>query len=328
MFHNFQRILWRILPWCFIVVALSGCGSSLWQSSGLAVQDQEQAQAVLKAGWSMGQEQEPLSVQLWRLFSGTVPVNPYYQLESGFPVLQQSAYKKIELVAEEEAYYASAFVADSWKHRFEKVGDITVSQDVQLVLYHTHNAETYLPTDGVSKVSGKNGGVVQAAEVFQAALEQKYGVRTVHNKTLHDYPNWNRSYQNSLATAQALLKTNPKTKAIFDIHRDAGFTSKKPTTVTINGKSAARIMLVIGANHDNWKENLAFARQLETKCNELYPGLLRESIRIKETGRYNQQMNPHAVLLEIGSDLNTQEEANYSMECFAQVVYEVLQEQS
>ena len=302
MFHNFQRILWRILPWCFIVVALSGCGSSLWQSSGLAVQDQEQAQAVLKAGWSMGQEQEPLSVQLWRLFSGTVPVNPYCQLESGFPVLQQSAY--------------------------EKVGDITVSQDVQVVLYHTHNAETYLPTDGVSKVSGKNGGVVQAAEVFQAALEQKYGVRTVHNKTLHDYPNWNRSYQNSLATAQALLKTNPKTKAIFDIHRDAGFTSKKPTTVTINGKSAARIMLVIGANHDNWKENLAFARQLETKCNELYPGLLRESIRIKETGRYNQQMNPHAVLLEIGSDLNTQEEANYSMECFAQVVYEVLQEQS
>lgn len=115
-------------------------------TSGLAVQDQEQAQAVLKAGWSMGQEQEPLSVQLWRLFSGTVPVNPYYQLESGFPVLQQSAYKKIELVAEEEAYYASAFVADSWKHRFEKVGDITVSQDVQVVLYHTHNAETYLPT--------------------------------------------------------------------------------------------------------------------------------------------------------------------------------------
>lgn len=52
--------------------------------------------------------------------------------------------------------------------------------------------------------------------------------------------------------------------------------------------------------------------------------MLRESIRIKETGRYNQQMNPHAVLLEIGSDLNTQEEADYSMECFAQVVYEVL----
>ena len=63
---------------------------------------------------------------------------------------------------------------------------------------------------------------------------------------------------------------------MFDIHRDAGFTSKKPTTTMINGKSAARIMLVIGGNHENWQENLAFARQLETKCNELYPGLLRD----------------------------------------------------
>ena len=86
-------------------------------------------------------------------------------------------------------------------------------------------------------------------------------------------------------------------------------------------------MLVVGANQPNWKENLAFARQLEAKCNELYPELLRNNIHLKETGRYNQQVHPHAVLLEIGSDLNTQEEANYAMECFAQVVYEVLQSQ-
>ncbi|MGM9526431.1 MAG: stage II sporulation protein P, partial [Peptococcaceae bacterium] len=220
------------------------------------------------------------------------------------------------------------FVPEDWQHRFEKIQELTVSQEVQVILYHTHNAETYLPTAGVSKVNGENGGVVQAADVFQAALQQKYGIRTVHNTTLHDYPNWNRAYQNSLLTAQQLLQANPDAMAVFDIHRDAGFTSKEPTTTTINGKKAARIMLVIGANHETWKENLAFARQLEQTCNQLYPGLLRENIRIKETGRYNQQVHPHAVLLEIGSDLNTQEEADYAMECFAQVVAEVLQEQS
>lgn len=326
MFQNFRRSLKTILPWCLLIVVLSGCGSSLWQAGGLADEDDGQIEQLMMSGWGLGQSNAPLSASLWQLVSGTVPTNPYHQLISGFPCLQDPSGKAIRLVTEEEAFYASAFVSDSWKHRFEKVNNLTVSKDVQVIVYHTHNSETYLPDAGVSKVLGKNGGVVQAADVFQAALEQKYGIRTLHNTTIHDYPNYNRSYQNSLSTMNALLQSSPQAKAMFDIHRDAGFTSKKPTTATINGKKAARIMLVIGANQENWKKNLAFARQLEAKCNELYPGLLRDNIRIKETGRYNQQVHPHAVLLEIGSDLNTQDEANYAMECFAQVVYEVLQD--
>ena len=150
--------------------------------------------------------------------------------------------------------------------------------------------------------------------------------KNFHSTTIHDYPDWSRSYQNSLLTAKQLLEAYPDVKAVFDIHRDAGFTSKKTTTAIVHGKSAAKIMMVIGCNHDNWQENLAFARALEAKCNELYPGLLRDDILIKTTGRYNQQVHSRAVLLEIGSDLNTQAEANYSMECFAHVVYEVLSE--
>lgn len=327
MFHNFRRTLKRVLPWCLLIVLLSGCSSTLWQG-GLAGEDEARWQHWLMAGWSMGQGGQPMSYLLWQLVSGTIPVSPYHQLASGVPVLQEKPATVMKLVTEEEAYYASAFVSDSWKHRFEKVQEMTVSEDVQVILYHTHNTETYRPTDGVSKLDGKNGGVVQAAQVFQAALQQKYGLRTLHNTTLHDYPNYNRSYQNSLSTVQQLLKANPQAQALFDIHRDAGFTSKAPTTAVINGRSAARIMLVIGANQEHWKENLAFARQLEAKCNALYPGLLRDNIRVKESGRYNQQVHSHAVLLEIGSDLNTQEEADYAMECFAQVVYEVLQEKA
>ena len=328
MFQNWRRNLRKLLPWCLMVMVLSGCGSSLWQTGGLAIEQNEDWQQYIGAGWVLCQPDSPISVMLWQLISGTVPVSPYQQLAGGFPLLTEKKGKTVRLVTEEEAFYASAFVPEDWQHRFEKIQELTVSQEVQVILYHTHNAETYLPTAGVSKVNGENGGVVQAADVFQAALQQKYGIRTVHNTTLHDYPNWNRAYQNSLLTAQQLLQANPDAMAVFDIHRDAGFTSKEPTTTTINGKKAARIMLVIGANHETWKENLAFARQLEQTCNQLYPGLLRENIRIKETGRYNQQVHPHAVLLEIGSDLNTQEEADYSMECFAQVMAEVLQEQS
>ncbi len=283
-------------------------------------------QSVVHAGWAMVVSNGDLRDDIWRLMVGILPENGYSQVANGIPLLRYSEPYITKIIAEEEAYYASTFISDIWKHSFEKVGDLTLSDEVQVILYHTHNAETYLPDAGVSKVEGRNGGVVQTAKVFQETLQKKYGVRTAHSTTIHDYPDWSRSYQNSLNTAKQLLQAYPDAKAIFDVHRDAGFTSKKTTTVTVHGKSAAKIMMVIGCNHDNWQKNLAFARLLEAKCNELYPGLLRENIRIKETSRYNQQVDDHAVLLEIGSDLNTQAEADYSMECFAHVVYEVLNE--
>lgn len=325
----FQRVwkrLWRILPWCLLIFFLTGCGSSLWQAAETANQDNGQAQQWIESGWPPVQKEVSLSAEIWRMITGTVPTSVYEQLISGFPVLQEMEETYVVYSIEEEAFYASTFVPEGWQHKFEKIKGMTVSEDVQVLLYHTHNAETYQPTYGVSKVNGQNGGVVQAAELFQAALQQKYGIRTIHNTTLHDYPDWNRSYQNSLATVQQMLQANPDVKAVFDIHRDAGFTSKEPTTVMIHGKPAARIMLVIGANHEKWKENLAFARQLEKTCKELYPGLLRENIHIRETGRYNQQVHPRAVLLEIGSDLNTQEEADYALECFAHALHEVLKD--
>ena len=323
-----QRMLKRtgkLLPWCLLLLFLSGCGISLWQPAEKLIQEETDAQQWIMEGWPVGQMKMSFSEKIWYLLTGTVPVNPYYQCAGAFPVLQGSDGGGTEQQTE-EAFYAASLIPSGWQHKFEKITGMTVSEEAQVLLYHTHNAETYLPTYGVSKVSGQNGGVVQASVLLQKALQQKYGIRTIHNITLHDYPDWNRSYQNSLATVQQVLKSNPEIKAVLDIHRDAGFTSKAPTTATIHGKQAARIMLVIGANHENWQENLAFAREIEKVCNELYPGLLREKIHIKETGRYNQQVHPRAVLLEIGSDLNTQEEADYALECFAHALYEVIKD--
>lgn len=286
----------------------------------------EYMQGCLASGWTLLESVNSLRDAVWRFSSGILPENGYWHIASGIPLLHDSDIQITRITAEEESYFVSALISDIWKHSFEKVEGLTLSDEVQVVLYHTHNAETYLPDDGVSKVSGQNGGVVDAAKVLQDALQKKYGIRTAHSTTIHDYPDWSRSYQNSLNTAKQLLLAYPETKAIFDIHRDAGFTSKKTTTAIVNGKSAAKIMMVIGCNHENWKENLAFARRLETVCNALYPGLLRDEIRIKETGRYNQQVDGHAVLLEVGSDLNTRAEAEYAMECFAHVVYAVLME--
>ena len=335
-YHQYKRI--GIVFFILLVVAVYSCiAQESREEPARAVQTSASSYTVseryvsvakqaLASGGGVYSSEASLRDAIWRLVAGILPENGYLHVMSGIPLLQMQQGRITKIIAEAETYYASAWISDIWKHSFEQVGNLALSEDVQVILYHTHNAETYQPDYGVSKVSGQNGGVVDAGNVFKASLEKKYGIRTAHSTTIHDYPDWSRSYQNSLNTAQQLLQAYPTAKAVFDIHRDAGFTSKKTTTATVHGKKAAKIMMVIGCNHDNWRENLAFARLLEEKCNTLYPGLLREQIRIKETGRYNQQVDGHAVLLEIGSDLNTQAEADYSMECFAHVVYEVLKD--
>lgn len=74
----------------------------------------------------------------------------------------------------------------------------------------------------------------------------------------------------------------------------------------------------MAGNHENYQQNLAFAQSLEDEGAKMYPDLIK-GIHIAQSARYNQQIHPHDIIVEVGSDLNTQEEANYAMECFADI---------
>lgn len=226
-------------------------------------------------------------------------------------------------VGEEDFYLDTPPGMDDWHFEIDPKQPVELTKDPIVLLYNTHNAETYKPTDGKSKLEGKNAGVAKVAQVMEETLQKEQGLKTIRSETIHDYPDWARSYINSMQTAQALLKANKTIRAVFDVHRDAGFKEKSTTTVTINGQKTASIIIVIGTEHSRWRENLAFARKLEAKAGELYPGLIRD-IRIANNRRYNQHLHPNSLILEFGSDLNTLEEAQYSATLFARVAAEII----
>ncbi|NLT94536.1 MAG: stage II sporulation protein P [Clostridia bacterium] len=226
-------------------------------------------------------------------------------------------------IHEEDFYLDTPPGMDDWQFEIDPDQPVELTKDPVVLVYNTHNAETYQPTDGKAKLEGKNAGVAKVAQVLAEELQEKYGLKTIRSETIHDYPDWSRSYINSMQTVQALLKANKTIRAVFDVHRDAGFKSKETTTVKIAGKNAASLIIVIGTEHNRWRENLAFAEKLEAKANELYPGLIRD-IRIAENRRYNQHLHPGSMILEFGCDLNTLEEAQYSARLFAKVVAEVI----
>ena len=54
MFQNWQGRVRRVLPWLLLALMLSGCGSGLWQASGLAEGEEQQWEQWLLEGWSLG----------------------------------------------------------------------------------------------------------------------------------------------------------------------------------------------------------------------------------------------------------------------------------
>ncbi|MEE0946794.1 MAG: stage II sporulation protein P [Acutalibacteraceae bacterium] len=214
--------------------------------------------------------------------------------------------------------------------------DIEKNSQPQVLIMHTHTTECYLSeakdhyTDtDLSRTTDQNKNMVAIGKVFADNLN-KAGIITLHDTTAHDHPSYNSSYSRSKKTVEEYLVQYPSIKVVVDIHRDAitssDGTKTKPVT-EINGKKAAQVMLVMGCgakitDHDKWLENLTFAVKYQQTMEVLYPGLAR-SIRLVNS-RYNQNLTTGSILLEVGTDSNSFEEALYSANLASQALISYL----
>ena len=205
----------------------------------------------------------------------------------------------------------------------DQFGPVQLNGAPMVLIYNTHNAESYLPSDGASKFEGKNGGVAVVAKTLSQTIESKHSIKTLYTDVIHDYPDFTKSYINSMQTVKQLLQKNDKIQMVIDIHRDAGLDTRSDTLVKIGNKSYAKVMIVVGKEHPRWQDNLAFAEKIEAMANKLYPGLIK-CVRALEDRRYNQHLHPRALLMEFGSELNTREDAMNSAVLMAEVIAKVL----
>lgn len=206
----------------------------------------------------------------------------------------------------------------------------------QVLIVHTHTTEGYI--NSLSDLNNKNAvtssrdprySVVRVGDEIAEILRKKYGIEVVHNGTVHDYPDYNKSYTNCLSTVTKILKSYPSIKVVLDIHRDGlgGNGQKLRAVKKINGKDAAQVMFVVGSNatglnHPNWKENLAFAVKLEDRLNSISPGLAKPIFISRY--RYNQHVTNGAIIIEVGGDGNLLSECIESAKYIAQAINDVL----
>lgn len=241
--------------------------------------------------------------------------NPSEILASEMPALAE--YKK----------EYSSFLQANIKIPLEQTGsvvDALISPNALLGIYYTHTGETYSLTDGTDRLPGEKGGIVQVGLAIKDRLERGYGIRVVHNDRVNDV-NYSLSYVESEKTARRLLEENKDVQILLDIHRDAG-KSRSESLVKVKGVDVAPILFIAGSDarspFPSWQKNYNFALELSNRINDRYPGLSL-GVRVKE-GRYNQFLHPRAILVEMGTDNNSTEEAMKSGSLMAEILAETL----
>ena len=201
-----------------------------------------------------------------------------------------------------------------------------------IIIFHTHTCESYTPTEqnqynstGNYRTTDLNYSVARVGDELENYLSN-YGYIVVHDKSYHDYPAYNGSYNRSLVTVNNLLETYKSTDVVIDLHRDAIGDNTYAPKVKIGDDYCARIMFVIGTDggglsHPNWRENLKFAMKVVQKGNELYPGLFKPVI--VRNSRYNHQVSKAACIIEVGATGNTLEECLNSMKYLSKIYDEM-----
>lgn len=185
-----------------------------------------------------------------------------------------------------------------------------------VALYCTHSDESYEPTDGDSSLTPR-GGIYDVAESLKKGLEDQ-GITVYYDDSTH-LPHDSAAYRRSRATAEELLKNG--VDAIFDVHRD-GIPDPGQYETTIDGQEASMVRLLVGRSNQNAAANKEFAAGIKAVADKLYPDLVRDIYIGK--GTYNQDLSPHAVLLEFGTHTIEKERAEQATRFMASVINKTL----
>ena len=183
-------------------------------------------------------------------------------------------------------------------------------------MYCTHSDESYKPTDGEYSLA-RDAGIYDVSAAFAENLE-KLGLKVERSEDTF-LPHDAGAYRRSRSTAEEYAKLQPD--AIFDIHRD-GIPDAGEYEQTVDGEQITQVRLLVGRSNANADVNKSFAKQIKAQADEMYPGLIRDIYIGK--GNYNQELYPHALLLEFGTFSNDKERVIASTEMMAKVVASAL----
>lgn len=199
-----------------------------------------------------------------------------------------------------------------------------------IYIYSTHDTEGYFSS--YFNIYNIKPDVKIASYYLQEKLND-LGLNTiVEKRMIKDALNKNNwvykdSYKASRIYLENTYQNNTSLKYFIDLHRDSSLKSK--TTTTIDGKSYARVMLLVGLEHDNYNANLKVATDINNLIKAKYPSLTRGIYKKSGpgvNGIYNQDFNSNCILIELGGQYNTMLEVSNTIDILAKILYDYIGE--
>lgn len=179
----------------------------------------------------------------------------------------------------------------------------------KIYIYNTHQTEEY-----------KDYNVYDASKYLKKVLE-KQGVDVILETTnIKNALNKNNlQYKDSYKITRNLLeqKISDNISLYIDLHRDS--IKYTLSTTTYNNKKVAKILFVIGAKHNSYKDNYNVVKELNKMLKNIEPNLSR-GIFVRKSSSYNQDLDKRVILIELGGNKNNKEEVNNAIEHLSSVL--------
>ena len=212
----------------------------------------------------------------------------------------------------------------------------TKTDGPQVLILHTHSMERFAGEEPGSQ------GILDLGAYLKEILETQYGISALHCTSSFDVVD-NRtertgSYERMEPEISQIIKDNPSIQLVIDLHRDGIDNSTEKFLTNVNGESTAKIMFVNGfcqvqqngiltpvtrLPNPYVEDNMALSLQLQLRANELYPGLMRKTL--VKPYRYSLHMKPMSLLVEVGNQNNTKEEALNTMKALGEILMDVIE---
>lgn len=198
----------------------------------------------------------------------------------------------------------------------------------QILVYHTHSQEEF---SNSTKDAGTT--IIGVGDRLTKVLKEQFGYNVIHDTSTYDMVDGkldrNEAYDQARVGVKKILEKNPSISLVLDIHRD-GVNSKTRLVTEVNGKKTAQIMFFNGMSRFKTSgdidylynpylfENLALSLQMKLKAEAYYPGFTRHNY--VNAYKYNLDMCRQCMLIEVGAQTNTYQEAQNAAEPLAVLI--------
>lgn len=203
-------------------------------------------------------------------------------------------------------------------------------EDPTMLIYHSHAGETYSdsPEGNYHSQNNRDKSVLEVGTLLTEQLSQK-GWGVAHSTKYHDYPDFTKSYASSLETVKSMLNNHKNINIAIDLHRDGRDLNtdadmqkeNERMTTTYNGEKVAKFFFVVGMKNTNVDEVQELAEDITKFAQSKYPELVLPIVK-KQYGKFNQYMAKNHMLIEIGSNGTSSDEAKASVKYVAEILDE------